>query len=384
MSQEFPQITDEEIAKLKNNLGIKLPVTKQFNKCATIDTISHFVYGVGDENPLFCDEEYARKTRWGGVIAPPTFLFPAGVAEDEKPQGLPGVHAMWGGSEFYNHLPIRMDDRLTLTVQLSALEPKVSKFSRRSAYQEWTFECHNQKGELIAEVKDWVIRTERDSARSEGKYSYLRSHRYTEQEIKAIESHYEKEEIRGGNPRYWEDVEVGDELTPIVKGPLTVTDMIAFKIGWGFYPYCRAHRISFEYKRRHQGAYGLNDQGVPDVVERVHWENEYAQKVGVPAAYDYGPERASWMGHLITNWMGDDGFIKKLRAEMRRFNLVGDTTWCKGKVTKKYFQADEPIVECEIWAEDQRGETTARGNATILLPSKEKGIWPAGLVLKRR
>ena len=382
MPQEFPKITDEELSELRSKIGVKLPVIKQFNRCATIDTVGHFVLGTGDDNPLFTDEEYAKKTRWECVIAPPTFLFSAGLG-DAKPQGLRGIHEMWAGAEFNSYLPISINDCLSLTVQLSALEPKASKFSRRSAYQEWTFECRNQRGELLAEVKTWSIRTERDTATKKGKYSYLRPYNYTEKELKAIEDGYDREEVRGGDPRYWEDVIVGDELTPVVKGPLTVTDIIAFKIGWGFYPFCRAHHISLDYRRRHQSAYATNDLGIPDVVERVHWDPQFAHKVGVPSSYDYGPQRAAWMGHLITNWMGDDGFINKLRVELRRFNLVGDTTWCKGKVTKKYFKDKEPIVEIDIWAEDQRGEVTAKGNAVVLLPAKSNGIWPADIILKR-
>ena len=37
--------------------------------------------------------------------------------------------------------------------------------------------------------------------------------------------------------------------------------------------------------------------------------------VGAPGAYDYGPERCSWLTHHLTNWMGDDGF---LRAQTHR------------------------------------------------------------------
>jgi hypothetical protein len=76
------------------------------------------------------------------------------------------------------------------------------------------------------------------------------------------------------------------------------------------------------------------------------------------------------LGNLITNWIGDDGLLKKLRAELRRFNVVGDTTWLKGKVVKKYTQDDRHMVDLECWAENQRGETTMPGTATAVLPSK--------------
>ncbi|MEE2881090.1 MAG: acyl dehydratase, partial [Chloroflexota bacterium] len=77
------------------------------------------------------------------------------------------------------------------------------------------------------------------------------------------------------------------------------------------------------------------------------------------------------MGHLLTNWAGDDGFVKKMYVELRRFNVVGDTTWCKGKVVGKRVEDGEKLVDLEIWGENQRGEQTTKGTATIKLPSKE-------------
>ncbi|MFH1485009.1 MAG: hypothetical protein ABIH46_02970 [Chloroflexota bacterium] len=72
----------------------------------------------------------------------------------------------------------------------------------------------------------------------------------------------------------------------------------------------------------------------------------------------------------MTNWIGDDGFLKVLYGELRRFNVVGDTTWCKGKVTGKRVESGEHLVDLDIWAENQRHEITAPGHATAILPSK--------------
>ena len=83
------------------------------------------------------------------------------------------------------------------------------------------------------------------------------------------------------------------------------------------------------------------------------------------------------MGHLLTNWMGDDGFLKAMHVELRRFNVVGDTTWCKGKITGKRIEGGEYLVDMDIWGENQRQQVTTRGNATIRLPSRESNSnWP--------
>jgi hypothetical protein len=83
------------------------------------------------------------------------------------------------------------------------------------------------------------------------------------------------------------------------------------------------------------------------------------------------------MGNLLTNWMGDDGFLKRMHVELRRFNVVGDTTWCKGTVTGKRVEDGEYLVDMDIWGENQRQQVTTRGNATVRLPSRDaNGGWP--------
>ncbi len=51
---------------------------------------------------------------------------------------------------------------------------------------------------------------------------------------------------------------------------------------------------------------------------------------------------------------------------------MGDSTWCKGKVVKKYVKDGYALVDLEIWAENQRGDITApNGRATVILPSRD-------------
>jgi hypothetical protein len=72
----------------------------------------------------------------------------------------------------------------------------------------------------------------------------------------------------------------------------------------------------------------------------------------------------------MTNWIGDDGFLRRLEVQVRRFNLLGDTTWLRGTVTDKFEGAGHAGVVCDLWAENQRGETTAQGTAEALLPRR--------------
>ena len=88
-----------------------------------------------------------------------------------------------------------------------------------------------------------AILTERKTARDKGKYADIEPAHYTDDDYERIDAIYAAEQAAGRETRWWEDVNVGDELPPMVKGPLTVTDMIAFHAGgYGFVPYgLRSH-----------------------------------------------------------------------------------------------------------------------------------------------
>ena len=106
---------------------------------------------------------------------------------------------------------------------------------------------------------------------------------------------------------------------------------------------------------------------MPEPPERVHWDEALARAVGVPGAYDYGPERVAWLGHCVTNWMGDAGFLARLAVQVRRHNLIGDTTWCRGRVRARGAPGE---VTLALEAVNQRQETIAVGEATVVLPQR--------------
>lgn len=370
MSQSHAIITDEMLARLRERIGKEWrPEKPWFNELASRDAIRHFAHGIGDDNPLWCDAEYARHTRWGGIIAPPGFLnsvyWPIGTWG-----GLPGIHAFHSGNDWEWSRPVYEDDRISFSETLTDVLEKSSRYARRIVIQVSETAYRNQREEVVARAKGWCVRAERGAAREMGKYAHISRYRYTPEELRRIEQDYEREERRGAKPRYWEEVQVGEELAPVVKGPLSVRDIIAWSIGAGSY-FLRAHRLAVDYRRRHPG---VAMAGTEDVPELVHFEDSPAQEISIGAAYDYGPQRVSWLSHLLTNWMGDDAFLKRLYVELRRFNLIGDTTWCQGKVTRRYREGDKFLVDLDIWAENQRGEVTAPGRATVLLPSREKGL----------
>ncbi|STZ46483.1 short-chain dehydrogenase/reductase SDR [Mycolicibacterium gilvum] len=83
-------------------------------------------------------------------------------------------------------------------------------------------------------------------------------------------------------------------------------------------------------------------------------------------------EEAAWVSQLLTNWIGDDGWLAEMDLQMRGFNYHGDVHRCTGKVTAKSDTADD-VVSIDVSAISQRDETTTCGTAQVLFPSKTTG-----------
>jgi acyl dehydratase len=283
--------------------------------------------------------------------------------------GLPGIHAMYGGTDFRWRRAVREGDQLIGASVLVDLEEKASTFARRAVKQTYRTTFTDPTGAVVCEADSWCFRTERDTARERAKYGPVEPHRYTPDALERIRRAYRDEVVRGAAPRYWEDVQVGEALPEVVKGPLTVTSVVAFVQGWGSL-YVRAHGLAFDLFDRHPALAIPNAFGAPEPPERVHWDDALARAVGVPAAYDYGPERVAWLGHLVTNWMGDAGLLARLTVQVRRHNLIGDTTWCRGMVSSRVLAHDRGEVTLTLGAVNQRGETIAAGEAVVVLPRR--------------
>ena len=103
----------------------------------------------------------------------------------------------------------------------------------------------------------------------------------------------------------------------------------------------------------------------------IHYDNEYAKLRRFPKAIVNGRQKAAWLMQLMTNWIGDEGVLKKLGCRHRGADIIGETVTCRGVVSKKYIENGEHLVECEIWAENPRGEKTAPGRATVMLPARD-------------
>lgn len=381
---EIYTFREEDVQKAKDLVGVYHAVTQreQYTR-ATPDIMRNFARSYGDDNPLFVDEEYGRDTRWGGQIAPPMInigltkdLLADPVSKEQRRPSFRGIHVFVSGTTTDWYRPVYDGDTLYSFQGFEKVEEKQSEFAGRSLIVTRIHVQFNQRAEVVQTQRVITIHTERHESKKRKKYDAIEPASYTADEIAKIDEIYAAEQVRGANTRYFEDVAVGDTLGTMAKGPLTTTDMVVFHSGgYGFAPYTpTSSRLAYKNRQRIAAFYIPNEQGVPDVAQRIHWDSEYARSIGLPAAYDYGMMRDCWLSHFLTDWIGDEGWVESMSSQMRKFNYEGDTHTFTGEVVGKRVEGDRYLVDVELRGTSQRGEVTCPATATISLPSRETGL----------
>ncbi|MBI5947258.1 MAG: MaoC family dehydratase N-terminal domain-containing protein [Chloroflexi bacterium] len=379
-------LTEEMIASMKEKVGLDLRIDHSiFNEEATRLAIAKFAAGIGDINPLWTDAQYAAGSCYGGLVAPPSFVI--GVFSGLQ-FGWPGLGSFHSGSVLRFFKPVLLNDKLTPTCRYDGfVGPKRSDFAEMMVMDTFTNRYSNQRDELVAEIEWSVINVERQKAKARGtEHGIPLPHPWSPEELAEIEAQVRAECPRGATPRYWEHVSRGDQLATLTKGPIGMTDEVAFVAGGGApIPRLAAHAAALkDYERHPAWAFRDPEFSALEPVYAVHYNRHAARAMGVPYQYDVGFQRQCWQIQLLTHWMGDGGWVKNARAQYRRFVYLSDVVRLSGSVTEKYIDEDgEPCVDVETSAVNQRGENVMPGSATIVLPSLDFGSSPVARRLKR-
>jgi acyl dehydratase len=371
-------ITEEALEKLRSRCYIEYPIEKPFLRYVNRDSIAHAARAVGDANPLFFDREHAKASRYGKLAAPPALLYGVhwGSWDLRRGDGLPGVHGLHSRDHWLYYRPILEGDEIRATKTFTTLEEKKGNYAGRSIIQDRELKFFNQRDELVARCHMAAFRVERHAGKETAKYGSIEKARYTPEQIREIDAAIEAEIVRGGQARYWEDVQIGEKCQPIVRGPLTIADMIAWLMGIGS-PHVRSGQHWLAYRKEvPKIAVPDPETNIPQAVERVHWDPFMAAEIGMPGPYDYGSQRGGWATHFATNWAGDDGWVAQVNVQYRGMNFLGDTVYVGGEVLKKWISKTSGIgfVLLRIDGTNQRGSNIMPGTALIALPQKGKPL----------
>ena len=140
------------------------------------------------------------------------------------------------------------------------------------------------------------------------------------------------------NQIYYEDVQEGTEIPVLEKLPTTRTLVMYAGASGDFF--------------------------------QLHYDKDFAKKLGFPGPIVHGRLGAAMLTQLLTDWVGDQGELKKFSVQYRGNAFPEEKFICKGKVTKKYVEGGMNLVECEVWGENSKGDKVTPGTAVVSLPSK--------------
>ena len=355
---------DEFEAEYRSGIGTTLP--HRPTKEANLDNVRRFGDGVGDYNPLWRDQAHAAASRFGMVTAPPPFLYSVtlGVvagetgAIDRRRVSTQYLPVNYAGAEIDFIRPIWLGDRITAQEQVGETLRKRSGRIGPINFNTGHVTFTNQRQEVVATIKTLMARYENTghtldydrAAKGEGGSP-------VEPVSEPADPLVWERERRGAETRYFEDVAEGDVIPSLPKGTYSVTELFLFThgvLGTG-----RSTRVA------------LAAEGSADLGGGGRFDAEHAQKRrNMPGQFDYGPQRVCWLSQIVTDWMGDDGTLKQLKASIRHPNVVGDTNTVHGEVTAKRVVGGEHLVELQVRNVNQSGLPTALGTALVALPSR--------------
>ncbi|MFT4085124.1 MAG: MaoC family dehydratase N-terminal domain-containing protein [Nocardioides sp.] len=350
------------------------------NKLVTEDLIRHYADAIGDPNPLWRDPSYAQGTRWGGIIAPPTFE--SAISFGSSFGGrlrVPGVARLAAGNRHDYVKPFRPMDSFSVYDKYLGFEEKdVPGKPYRMFIESVPRYFVNQRDETIAVATGRNIymatppgkRVERKKDSS--LYTDKQRHFFSDDELDVIHQDFDAQlagvNRRGAKTRYWEDVVEGEDITPVHKGIYDVCDACARTV---VSCYTYAFAIKWAAMRHHLDHHPRDPETNEHRFRRDwHYDDHAARLFGVPYANAGGIHNEMMLVHLVTDWMGDDGFVRSMDSQDRRMNFLGDATVVKGQVARKYADDGDHLVDLDVRAENQDGVVHTKATVTVKLISK--------------
>lgn len=336
-----------------------------WNTCASADAIRHFALGIGDDNPLWMDPAYAARGRYGRPVAPPAFL--ASVVYPflhGAPLRFPitNLASTVGFEWFY---PIVEGDRLHGETRQTDVREGRNRRGHRLAYILAETRYMNHRNEIVAVVEAttaMILRPEEEALASREIY------RYTPQELDCIADAIEQEQRRGDIPLFREDVPVGTSFGMVV-GPLTIGDLVWWQAATGpnYLPttlgYHDSRKRPHNFCKHPVTGWAINRT-------QQHVDGMLASQRGMPLPFDYTLMRAGYVCRMLTDWMGDQGTLKRLNLDTPEPGLYGDTVWYEGCVEETLDTSMGVLTTVRISGTNQLGKVLTTGHAEILLPSR--------------
>lgn len=375
-------------------VGQQIVFAEMWDPCNATD-IRRWVQALDYPNPIHWDEQFAKASKFGGIVAPQSFAVAMDYGHGCHPAcvgKVPGTHLIFAGEEWWFHgVPIRPGDKLFQERRFDGYSVTETGFAGPTMFTRGDTEHRNQDGALVAKERATAIRYLVEEANKRGVYGKDKRppKLWTKAELAEVYKlrHDWILSNREGRSPHYAEVKVGDALPRRVVGPHSVIS---------FANECRAHRQNIWGTWRWNPPEGVVDPATEDagfgadmtydfearkVDPRMgdglyhgpssgHVNPDKAEKVGMGGAYGYGASMNAWHLDTIAYWAGHDGYIWHSKTQFRSPAFEGDVTYIDGEVIDKIDLSPYgcPVVQIQTRMTTQNGDTILTGKAEVQLP----------------
>ena len=361
----------------KKLVGGEAPDVEQGVSVADWSAIQKFCAALGDVNPLYNDAAGGVGTLYNTLIAPPSFVLAArtpdsGAAYEQKEYGLRRftvrVEAEWNDV-------IRMAERLASDLKVSDVRSGPMWGDRETAEVESVATYRTIHGGVIATATGTAAMV--PYAAGEPLIQDRDIYQYTDEEIHNLERDLDAiPPHRSQVPLYWSEVEVGDMLPALVKGPVEYNSTELWEVALA-----KSTTASLGPVAHRQILDSPGRRTVNPTTEWPYWDLEQTYKdllsaraLGFKMPVARGLHRFALASQVITNWMGDLGFLRRVSLDLPNHYCYGDTMWVSGQVARKFEETvgneNYYAVELKLSGNNQLGQTLVDGTAVVYLPEK--------------
>jgi acyl dehydratase len=385
-----------DLSDVDHRIGKLVGGGQLWEPCTAMD-IRRWVMGMDYPNPIHWDEEFARNSRFGGIIAPLSMAACMDYGHGSQPAcvgRIPGSHLLFGGEEwwYYGHR-IRPGDKLFQERRFHDYKITETKFAGPTMFSRGDTIHRNQNGTLVAKARQTVIRylvAEAEKRKMFEKNNVTRIPVWTTPELKKVEKvrHDWIMSNRFGASPHFEEINIGDRLPRRALGPHTIasfsTEYRAFMWNaWGSYHWIGVPGVKDPWINQDPGwveGFGYDEEGAKidprkrDGLylgpSRGHVDSAKGAQIGVPRGYGYGATMAAWTTDYLAYWAGHDGMVRHSKMQFRTPAFEGDVTYMDGEITAK--QADStwgvPLITIKVQMTNQEGAVLAEGAAEVEVP----------------
>ena len=358
--------------------------------------IRRWVMAMDYVNPLHFDQEFARESKFGDLIAPQSIAVSLDYGHGCQPAcvgRIPGSHLIFGGEEWWWYgTHVRPGDQLFQERRFYDYKVVDTKFAGPTMFSRGDTVHRNQHGGLIAKARSTAIRYLAEEAERLGMYDATAGapRRWTRDEIAEVDRirHEWLMSNRDGRSPHWEEVQIGDKLPRRVIGPHTIASFTTeyrsfiFNI-WGSFRWTAPAGVEDPWINQDPGwieGFGFDEElalidprardGLYVGPSRGHIDDTYASEVGMSRAYGYGATMAAWNTDYLAFWAGHDGMVRHAKSDFRSPAFEGDVTYFEGEIVDKIEKSDWgfPVVQVKVKLSDQTGKTIVSSLNEVELP----------------